>query len=733
MRTSDRPASLPSPRTSFVGRDGELETTVELVHSTPLVTLVGAGGIGKTRLAIEAAGALRDAFDDGVWFVDLSGLRRGAPAAPAVAAALDAAAGARPASAEAVASHLRYRNLLLILDNCEHVVGPVVNLVEAILDGAPAVHVLATSRLALGIPGERVLAVAPLALPAEDRDAARLPLAPAIELLVERARAVRPGFAVTGDNAPALARIARLVDGLPLGLELAAARLATVEPAALAEGIAGSLDALRDDAAPIERHRTMRAIVEWSYNELTFAERALLRRLAVFGPTGWTLAGATAVAGPAPRRGETAADLLATLVAHSLVLERERDPGGALPRYRFLGVTYRFAEERFAGSDDEPFVRDLHAAHYRELAETRIGPHRTRDRWRDRAPYAIEKPNIRSALAWTLQGSGRRLDGVRLAIAAAPLWDHGPDTAEIEPFLVLAIDFAPDLERRAEALVMLATRKDLSGRHAEAREDAAQAVAIFRRSSNPFWLGRALMRLSSATHFCGRSGPALEYGREGLRYSDEAGDLAGRTIALLNLYVVASGSDVCSREVTDDLLQRTEEALRELDDDRRRVVLWTNAAYHLFRSGLPRRAAEAARRGCEIAQASGDASASAMNLLNLACYEVSCGDLAAGRRALLGALATYVAWNDEFGKLRCTEVAAYVAEATGRYGDAIALLAFAAAFREGRADYQAATAHFVQQQYARLRALADSPLWERSCERGRAMTLASALDLAALV
>jgi non-specific serine/threonine protein kinase len=372
------PNNLPLPVTSFIGREREIDEVKRLLATTRLLTLTGAGGCGKTRLALEVAADALGAYPDGVWLVELAALAdpRSALVPALVPWAVASAVGARerPGSTvtDSLVDHLRTRTLLLVLDNCEHVVGAAAQLVDALLRSCPGLRILATSREALGSAGETTWRVPSLAAPPRSA-AGELPLEhltryEAVRLFVDRARAALPGFAVTDQSAPALAEICRRLDGIPLAIELAAARVRVFS----VEQIAARLDdrfrlLTAGQRTAMPRRRTLRATVDWSYALLSEPERALLRRLSVFAG-GWAFEAAEAVAAGDGIHPYAVLDLLAQLVDKSLVIAEELR--GAV-RYRLLETIRQYARdrlpeageaERSEGSTALPASRSLAAA-----------------------------------------------------------------------------------------------------------------------------------------------------------------------------------------------------------------------------------------------------------------------------------------------------------------------------------------------------------------------------------
>jgi predicted ATPase len=392
------PGRLPVSLTSLLGRERDIDEVVGLVEhpGVRLVTLTGPGGVGKTRLAVAVGERLRDRFAAGTVFVPLEAVTNPGLVVAAVGRAAGADLARTGSPVQALAEMFGDGAWLLILDNLEQVIEAAPDLGE-LLARCPGVAIVATSRTVLGLRGEREYPVPPLPLPA---DSAAVPLeelaaSPAVALFVDRARAVRPGFALTEGNAAAVAEICRRLDGLPLAIELAAARIRLLDPAALLARLAESLHALGTGAVDLpERQRTLRATVQWSVGLLADAERSLLEIAAVF-TNGWTIPAAAQVAGLDEDR---ALDLCEGLARHSLIYVDSTELG---PRSRMLETVREFMAERLAARPDADQVRQRHADYYRDLAEQADRPLRAgRVEWLERLD--AEAGNLAAAVRWYL-------------------------------------------------------------------------------------------------------------------------------------------------------------------------------------------------------------------------------------------------------------------------------------------------------------------------------------------
>jgi predicted ATPase/DNA-binding NarL/FixJ family response regulator len=589
--------NLPHPLTSFVGRAQEIAQARRLLATTRLLTLTGAGGVGKTRLGHEVAAGLLDMFQDGVWLVELSALTDPAFVPPAVATVLGLHEEPGHPLMSTLATALLGQRLLLVLDNCEHLVEACAAFADTVLRACPELRILATSRQALGIAGETTFLVPSLSLaPSSDRstisaagecevpepDEGPPPEPEAIRLFVERAQAVLPDFILTDRNVSAVEEICRRLDGIPLAIELAAARVAVLSP----EQIAGRLgDRFRlltgGSRTALPRYRTLRALVDFSYGLLDEPERVLLRRLAVFAG-GWTLEAAEAVCAGEGLGPDQILDVLAGLVAKSLVLTDEHPDE---VRYRFLETLRLYAAEQLRDVGEETILRERHCTWLVELAERAeaalSGPHAVL--WLDHLEH--ERENVRAALAWCVE-RGEAWSGLRLAGALTQFWlVRGPyreirgTLAELLLLPAAQESSAPVQAARARALLTagrLAMRQDdrvmadlhyqealeisrqlgdqrslaiaqfsighvarVRGEYPVARSHHAEAIRVFEALGDDHWLANTHHDLGLAAFFEGDLTRAREHYEATLALCEGLGDELGIASALNDLGEVA--------------------------------------------------------------------------------------------------------------------------------------------------------------------------------------------------
>jgi len=414
------PTNLPASISELIGREAALVEVTELLAVHRFVTLIGAGGIGKTRLSLEAARELLPDFSDGVWIADLAPLSDPGLVPVTVAVALGLTLPAGVESPERVAAALGAKRVLLVLDNCEHVIEAAARMATTLLRVNPHARVLATSREALRVQAEHVYRVPSLAVPAEGtEDREELLEAAAVKLFVARAQAMDWHFSLDARSAAIAGAVCRRLDGIPLAIELAAARTATLGMDELAAHLDDRFHLLSGgDRTALPRHQTLRATLDWSYGLLPAGECTILHRLAIFAG-GFTLEAASAVATFPDLDASETVDSVTNLAAKSLVVV---EVTAATARYRLLETTRAYVLEKFTDSGEFAQVARRHAEYYRDLFE------RAETEWETRPPvewlaaYSREIDNIRTALDWAFSASGDASIGVALTAAAVPLW-----------------------------------------------------------------------------------------------------------------------------------------------------------------------------------------------------------------------------------------------------------------------------------------------------------------------
>jgi predicted ATPase/class 3 adenylate cyclase len=471
--------ALPAQPTSFVGREREVAEALSLLDGTRALTLTGPGGTGKTRLALRIAAESAEAFRDGVVFVALSALEDPSLVASTAAAALGVKEEPGRPILASLSERLAGMEVLLVLDNYEQLLGAAA-LVGELLAAGPGVRILVTSRAPLRVAGEHEYQVRPLALPDPGAGATpeELATSEAVALFVERARAIDPRFALTDENAGAVAEICTSLDGLPLAIELAAARTRVLSPHALLERLGTSLPLLtggpRDRP---ERHRTLRAAIRWSYDLLEPDGQAMFRRLAVFAG-GWSLEAAEAVCSPRGADGLDTLDTLEALVEQSLV--RPVGDASPEPRFRMLLTIREYGLELLAASGEERELRSRHALFFLAFAEAAgrelTGPHQTA--WLDRLER--DHDNLRAALRWAVE-SDQAETGLLIAAAIWRFWQLRDHLAEGEARLTELLE-APSASAatpaRAAGATALASVVYWRGDYAAARERYEEALAL---------------------------------------------------------------------------------------------------------------------------------------------------------------------------------------------------------------------------------------------------------------
>src|ERR1700730_764308 len=633
------PMTLADPATELIGREVEVEEILGLAAAHRLVSLTGAGGIGKTRLGLEVARRLLPKFADGVWVIELAPLSDPDLVPAAVATELGLGLAGDVISPERVANALAAKQLLLVLDNCEHLVGAAASMAEALLRANPTVRVLATSREPLRAEGEYLYRVPPLAIPTEGgQDEEDLLQYGAVRLFVARARAAAPQFSPDGRGAAAIAAICRHLDGIRLALELAAARtnaLGVEELAARLDDCFHLLTGGRRTALP--RHQTLRATLDWSYQLLPEPERVVLRRLAIFAG-GFTLQAAGTIAASDEIAGSDIVDCAANLVANSLLTA---DLGGATGWYRLLETTRAYAFEKLSQSGEFEQLARRHAEYCREIFERAEVELQTRPAAEWLAVYSRRIDNLRAALDWAFSPTGDVAVGVALTIAAVPLWVQLSLVQECRARVERALaSLVPEAGRSArqemKLYAALGASMLFSGPVPETETVWAKALEIAESLSDTEYQLRALYGLWACRLNCGKYRLALRLAQRFYSLAQDRGDPADLPIGdrMIGVSLHYWGDQKNARRHIECMLSGYVTPVQWLPLIRfqfdQRVVARVALARILWLQGFPDQARSTAQSAVDDARALDHAVSLCLALNKAACpVALFTGDLAA--------------------------------------------------------------------------------------------------------
>jgi predicted ATPase/class 3 adenylate cyclase len=541
------PNNLPTQLTSFIGREAELAKAQELLSSGRLLTLTGPGGTGKTRLALQVAACMIEDFPDGVWLVELAPLADQDLVLQSIAAVLNVRDHPERPLQQSIVEALRNRKLLLLLDNCEHLIEACTMITDALLRSGPDLKVLVSSREVLGIGGELTMRVPPLSLPQHSSDSLEeLQASEAVQLFLDRARAIEPTFSLTGQNAAAIAKICQRLDGIPLAIELAAARVRLLNP----EQIAARLDNLfrlltGGSRAALPRQQTLEAMIDWSHDLLSEAERTLFRRLSVFS-AGWTFEATEVVcigdgqdqtAGDLPPLDGDVLDLLAQLVNKSLVLV---DDQGLITRYRLLETIRQYAQNKLVESGEASAVRHEHLQFFKEFsAEAFQGLMGTdQSSWMER----LEKDhdNLRAALDWALEHD--LLAALEIGANLGYFWNSRGYASEGRRWIQAGLNRLGKLKQPPEdqrlrgiegrALSSYGQMAIIQGDYAAARQALERSVQIQRELEEPQELVFSIALLSLANLFLVDIAQSQSLAEEGVSMGRQLDDPIGLALSL---------------------------------------------------------------------------------------------------------------------------------------------------------------------------------------------------------
>jgi predicted ATPase/class 3 adenylate cyclase len=623
------PNNLPQQLTSFIGREREREEIEEMLGGTRLLTLLGMGGLGKTRLSLQIGTSVMDAYPDGVWFIDLQTIRDDTLVASETAHVLGVREEPGRPLIQTLCAHLKTRKLMLIVDNCEQVIEVCAELANAILRSSPEVRILATSRIALRVPGEQTYVVQPLPVPVRNADAQTLAKTTSVQLFVERAKLHKPSFALTDKEAPAVAELVYRLEGIPLAIELAAARVRSLSVADINKRLNDRYKILTGGDRTLQaRQQTLRALIDWSYDLLEDNEQILLARLSVFAG-GFDLAAIETICGTDPLAVEDALDIITSLVEKSLLRVDDGEDGA---RYRMLETIRDYAREKLLFRDEQMSLATAHANYFLAMAKAGISGMESPEEafWMRRLEDALD--DMRAAIALSLGGTGDAILAVRFEVALMGFWllrgyvtegrnyvraslaqpavretdvahGHalyvGAALADSQGFYLEAeqmLDECLALRRKIDAqfdiAATLSTRslvKLHTGRAAEARKDESEAVVIFRQLEHKTGEVTALLHLGQIEAYAGNGADARRYLEQTISAARTIGyaEVEGEGELTLGQLELTLGN----LEGAVTRFERSQEVCVEAEDKRGQA----SAMWWLGKVDLRRRAFEAAR------------------------------------------------------------------------------------------------------------------------------------------
>jgi len=722
--------NFPAMLTSFVGRKREIEEVQQLLAYTHLVSLVGAGGCGKTRLALRVASELGDQYSGGVYWVELARLADSTLVPQAVAKVLNIVEQSGTPLMDTLLESLRGMQTLLVLDNCEHLLGACAQLAEAFA-GRPNIKVLATSREPLGVIGETLYPVLPLALPAVRLPIDEIRRVESVQLFVERARSILPTFGLTLDNAEIVSTICRDLDGIPLAIELASARVSVLNVKQIQERLDHRLDLLISTARADERHRTLRAAIDWSYDLLSPSERILLQRLALF-TAGFTFSTAESACAWGEIQREDVLDLLSSLVSKSLVVAETLQ--GSEARYRLLETIRQYAQEKLRASEDWVSAHEHYLACFLRLTEE-VAPklhEQYQHLWLDW--LEAEHDNIRAALAWALEQ--QRIEaGMRIGTALYSFWQTRAYIREgyawYERFLHQTDDSVP-LAVHVNALTWSSVMASFLGDAVTATARGQEAVALCEAAGEegkPL-LAVALIGVASGAKAAGDYQTSYRIGGRLIEVYRQLGDLVslGITIMIQGETAIALGKHDTARSLLEESM-----ALARAAGDKYRIALTLNYMGDLARSERQVVQAQSTyEESLSILRELGATHEIPATLHNLAYIELYQGDIERAHGLFYESLEAQRALGNQAGVLEGLLGFAALASATGMAAESARL--YAAAVANGRARDSASLWALEKLEYEHYIGLARANLsdaeFEAEQEKGRALSMEQAIAYA---
>ena len=723
------PNNLPQQLTSFVGREREIEDAEALLARTRLLTLSGIGGLGKTRLALQIAGDLLDRYRDGAWFVDLAPIRDVALVTSEAAKVLGVREEPGRPIMQTLCANLKTRKLLLILDNCEHLVQACADLATGILRATPDVQILATSRESLRVPGEQTYALLPLPVPRRGESLTELLQSTAVRLFVERARQHKPSFAVDEREAPALAELVARLEGIPLALELAAARVRSL---ALGEINARLQDRYKlltgGGRALLERQQTLRALVDWSYDLLSPHEQVLLQRLSSFAGS-CDLRAIEEVCGVEPLAPEDIVDLLASLVDKSLVLPDEDGEG---TRYRMLETIRDYARLKLIESGDMDGASTRHCHYYFAMAKDGNRGMKGPEQPKWVARLEADHENVRAAIAHSMGGRGDPVIAVKIEVAMQAFRVYRGYASEgrnnLRALLAHPAIVSYDLAR-GWALYVAAALTSEQGDDQEAQRMLEACLGLRRGIGDEVDLAGTLSTLAAVRLRLGDAVRARSGEEEALVIFRKLGDRGGEAIALLHLGEICAyvGEDVDARRFLGQSLALAREIkYSEIESDCERVL----GQLALERGDLPE-ARTCLARSLAVCQAARDARGMAMVSWWLGKVDLANNDGGSALPHLREAIRAFESFGMNAETIGVIEDHARLACSLGLADDSARLYGAASAARERLSHLRAPRLEpLYRDDLGSLRAALTTSAFEIAWRDGREWDLAQAVNRA---
>ena len=725
LLTNRKRTNLPDSLTSFIGRERELADIKQRLTTTRLLTITGIGGLGKTRLAQQAAAEMLDAYRDGVWFVDLAPLGDPDLVPSALAHVLRLKEVARQPLLTVLCNHLRTREALLILDNCEHLLDACARMTEVLLRDAARVTVLATSRQALHLDGECAYPLSPLPLPDPQADVKNIARSDAVRLFAERAQQHRPRLDVEGQRARVIAEICVRLDGIPLALELAAARVAVLPVEQILRLLTERFRLLISGDPGLPRHQTLGAMLDWSYDLLDDGQKKLFARLAVFAG-GWTLEAAGQVCSGAPVANDDLVYVLIALIEQSLVVVEEDGD-----RYRMLETVRQYAQDRLRESGEEKRWRDRHLEHFLTVAEEAAPNIQATQQRHWLECLGVEHDNLRSALTWAARADA--VSGLRLASACWRFWLIRGYAREGFGWLSAMLATVPAEQasvRRAKALVGAATLAWAMADYVNAKTLYQDALAMSRELGDSRGIAVALGNLGMVALDQGDYETAIARHEQSLAIWRELGDRQGtaRTLNALGNAAYSQGD-----RLAHSLYEQSLAINRDLGNHRGIAV--TLGCLAMFASNCDKDYSTARslhNQALVIHRELGDRWGIAWTLCELGIVAFEQSDYPASRTLLADSLEIWRELADRFRIATSLEAVAGFAFATGRSRPGARLCGQAARLRD---ELGTPLPPFERVAYDRRILSARASIgneveFDSAWQHGRAMTLEQAIEYA---